>query len=252
MNQEQSFPPFKTMTEGQSGGEATTGVDDDALIDPMDESMDAVLGADMGGFATPKKGLRQGTLLLLLVLAVASGTLWAMRKTGTVPGADTAIQAAEEKIEQALARLRGTDLANPAIDPKQLETLFGDTDQVIAMFVVDPTQNQVPIENIQKNPFALTLLTPNAEAEDGSADPALDRANEQRFRHLRAELKGMKLQSVMTSNHTPMALIDNKVVRPGDEIGSFKVVGIDSEAVRLRADGKNFTLTMERAQATLR
>lgn len=217
---------------------------DEAPVSPMpwamDQSLDTRLGLDASqGQAPAKSRVSQGVLLLLLVLAVAAGALFVMRKTGAAT-VDTTANTAERKIEIALAQLTGKAKAG-----SESSLLSQNTDEVIARFAEDPTARQVDIDHVRKNPFMLTVaVQPTNTAQPVMTVNLEDRAKQQQLQQLRSELDKLSLQSVM-EGRTPLAVISNKVVRAGDAIGSFHVVAIETRAVTLTADGNTYQLTMQ-------
>ncbi|MHB1157247.1 MAG: hypothetical protein ACYC26_10460 [Phycisphaerales bacterium] len=208
-----------------------------------DQALDTRLGLDAShGDAPAKKRVSQGVLLLLAALVVAGAALFIMRKTGQAR-VDTSANSVEKQIETALAQLTGKPAATSGGGG---DALLVNTDQVIARFAEDPTARQIDLEHVRKNPFMLTVVTRSA-ANDAQAVPVVnvdDRVKQQQLQQLRAELDKLTLQTVM-EGRTPLAVISNKVVRTGDQIGGFRVVSIEPRAVTLTADGNTYQLTMQ-------
>ncbi len=188
--------------------------------------------------------LGQTTVLLLLVTLIAAGALYGMRLTqGDISGNVSAD--VETRIDQVLAKLAnpGKSDANPLAE-ETLQTLFRDTDAIVAMFADDPTRQQVPIEYVKKNPFANPLVE-KKQAEAKKPNPShAEREAEMRRRQLQSELSSYKLQTVM-QGRTPVAIINGQLIQAGQELGSFTVGTIDSMRVELIADDTVYTLEME-------
>ena len=55
-------------------------------------------------------------------------------------------------------------------------------------------------------------------------------------------LGDMKLQGIVWDEKSPMAMIDGKLLKQGSRIGPAKVVRIESDAVVLRVDGREYVL----------
>lgn len=224
-----------------------------------DESINMDLLTRGGGsfdeFAPPKKSGSTGVLVLLLAGIVGGGALWAMRVAGSTDPVSTVGSEAEQQIEAALARLSSTggeaDDDEVPLDPAgatrhALDVLFRDTDEVIAMFADDPTSNQVGLEELQKNPFELMIARRTSNGDDEpEADPVdeAERQRQQRLARLETEYGRLSLQSVLTGDPS-LAVIDNEVVRVGETVGSFEVVAISRQGVRLIAEGETFTLEL--------
>ena len=194
-----------------------------------------------------KKVLSQGTMLIILVAAIAAGTLYLMRVSNRETGTNAKTKTVEAKIDKALAKLSTPKSmgANDPLQPNNIKKLFEDTDDIIAMFSADLTQRQVPVNFIKKNPFVLPVfqsVRPEAESPDAAASK---KAAEERVRMLRQELKRYELQSIMQGSR-PVAVISGELVQPGHTLGSFKVIAIHDRTVEVQNGGTTFTLTMEK------
>jgi hypothetical protein len=209
--------------------------DDDAQI-PLNmtgTAESAIAALDAAG---PIKKSNGGVLLILGVLAVAGIALYTMRATATLEPTDASAVDAEKKIDQVLNRLSGKEKG-----PANLGTLLKNSDQVVAMFAADPVKKQVTLDHLQKNPFELFMLksdTPGLPVADLS-----DKAKQEELRKLRAELESYKLQSVL-SGKTSLAVINNKVVREGEQVGSFIVTQITKKSVIFTSGGNTYSLLM--------
>ena len=202
----------------------------------------------MEGSSSTSTGKTQSVLIMLLVVVVAGGALWTMRVTGGVEQVDSSVSVAEQKIEQALARLKSED-QNGGVNQDQLDSLFGDTDQVVAIFENDPTKKQVDVDNLRKNPFALVVT--NKKGQQTESVAAIDRVKAERLKQLKHEFDKLQLQSLL-NGATPLAVVSGKVVRAGDSVGSFDVIAIGAGGVKLMAEGNSFTLTMKQPTDKLR
>lgn len=190
-----------------------------------------------GGLAAPQRQRIPGGLILLgMVLAVATGALYAMRASGNLARSASGDASVEAKIEAALAAMSG-EVQDGSMNDAELDA---DAELVIARLAGDATEKQVELEELSKNPFLTQLL----RDEDGEAEGTVDRAMENRRKRLQAELENFKLQSVVNGS-APMALISDQVVKPGDAIGSFQVQRIDAMSVTLSAAGEQFRLSMD-------
>jgi len=235
---------FEQLSKESGDGEPTPGNGQSA--DGAGWQVGQGLESSMGvGAATgpTKKRINEGMLLLAIVLVVAAAVLFLMRKTGSAT-IDQSLASVELKIEQALAQV-GVGQAGKA-GGHGVDALLRNSDDVIAMFVNDPSKKQVPPDNLKKNPFyrpvkAKAGQTP-VEASPVVTAEELQRQN--RLRQLRGELTKLTLQTVMRGK-TPVAVISNKVVREQDKLGSFTVVTIEPMAVVLTAEGNSYRLTME-------
>jgi hypothetical protein len=191
-----------------------------------------------------KSRVNEGVVLLVVVLAIASGVLLIMRQTGKA-SLTGGLSSVELQIEKALTQMSGIN-AGQANQPG--DTPLPTTEQVVAMFSTDPAAKQVKLAELKFNPFALRVTTRLTEvAVDPVSNPGPsveDRRAKLRAQELRDELGKLELQTVM-KGRVPMALVSGEVVRERAKLGSFTVVAIEPMAVILAADGNTYRLTME-------
>jgi hypothetical protein len=206
------------------------------------EEMPEVSDTEFGDAKGPGKLMSQGTMVLVALLVVAGLVIYAMRTVQN--GGTSGNKDVDAKIEQALAKisqpyaLSGDD----ALAPGNTAKLFKDTQEIVEEFSNDPAKREVPIDYVKKNPFVMpTTATPEAPVGAGPARPD---ENALAIKKLQAELKNLKLQSVMGGNR-PVAIIDGELVQPGGTVGSFTVKAIKGTTVELEGAGQPFTLTME-------
>lgn len=196
--------------------------------------------------APPKQGLKlnQSTMLLLVVLLIAGGSIYLMRLSQTEASTNGASKEVEARIEQAIAKLMNKDAMaeNDSLSRKNIDSLFERPEHMMDVLNADPSRKQVPLEFVQKNPFMLP--SSKAVAAEVSEGPAPVRTNEI-SRRIEKELKELKLQSVMNGGRTPVALINNQLVQPGQTLGSFTVKAITGMTVELAIEDKVFKLNME-------
>ncbi|MCC7204641.1 MAG: hypothetical protein IT441_06150 [Phycisphaeraceae bacterium] len=210
------------------------------------EGTDA-LEADAGFEAKPPgRFLNQGTLLILMAILVAGGSLYAMRlsRGDLTKSNNTSVEA---KIEQALAKLTRPEALRDKdpLRPDNLKSVFQDTDSVVNMFSSDPAERQVPVHLLKKNPFRLYNPQPNEADEGGDG-----RRAEQELARLRDKLardyKKLTLNGI-NAGRIPIAIISGEMYRQGDKVGPFVIQSIraDDFAVTLESSGLIFTLRME-------
>jgi hypothetical protein len=217
------------------------------LMSGVARADEAISGAELAtdGSSSGSNVLSQGTLLVLLAFVVAAGALMLMRQQRADPDADVAGKEVEAKIEEALAKLSKPNAMaqNDSLRQENINALFKDTGSIIAMFNVDVTSQQVPLEFLKKNPFSVP-----ARAQVEMAAPAAvntDGQREKRLRELHAEAKELDLQSIMEGSR-PVAIIGGTLVQQGQTIGSFQVAKIGGMGVTLTADGQEFKITMQK------
>lgn len=179
-----------------------------------------------------------------VILVVGGGTLLYMRSAGSLKDQVDAKQtAAEKKIDHALKNIGAA--GNTTADVK---ALFEETEELISLFAEDPAANQVALNELKKNPFALKVTEEEkveiVELDRNAALLEAKRAKEIRQQALDSELEKLQLQSTVSGSN-PAAFISNRIVRPGDRVGSFKVEAITTDSVLLAVEGSTYTLTMD-------
>lgn len=245
------------MQENSSGGENLPKTLDEPQSIPLmggvarPEGIPEATDLDLDSGASPSRSVSAGTLIILGVLVVAAGSLYAMRLSQQDLAAGTAAaKDVEAKVEQALAKLTQPQAMAPD-DPlakRNLDALFRDTDSIISMFASDMTKRQVPIDYVQKNPFVMPLTREPEPvvAPNGMPAPVVERRDDGRLKKIQAEVKELKLQTVM-EGRVPVAIINGGFVQVGQKVGSLVLKSLDSKtrSVELEWENQTFKLTME-------
>ncbi len=207
----------------------------DAELDNLD------VGSDSGG-----GGLLSNTTLIIVVVAVvAAGSLYLMRATQTSLTGGQEVSDIETKIATTLARLNSPTLLEEG-DPlkaENLSALLTPTEDVTAIFEHDVRDQQVPIEQVKKDPFSLAMGDNTLEATQvNNAAEQLDKQLEK----YRNEVGRLDLQSIMVGSKN-IAVIGGEFYKQGDHVGSFRITGIDKFTVYLEASGAPFELKLDQA-----
>ena len=199
-----------------------------------------VFSSEGGGI----KFLSQGTMLIVLVLIIATATLAGMRFSQSDiseggPGAEV-----EKTIDTFLEQARSKKGAGSnTINPKNIDDLFKDVDDLVERFVSDVTHHQVPVTLVKKNPFMLPQYRSTEPEKPKEVVVKVDPRIEIRKR-LDKEYSQLQLQSIMQGAR-PVAIINGEFLRPGQTLGSFTIESISGFAVELTAEGETYTLEME-------
>ncbi|GAB4194724.1 MAG: hypothetical protein Kow00105_08980 [Phycisphaeraceae bacterium] len=192
----------------------------------------------------PQSGgiLSHTTLLVVIVAVIAAGSLYLMRATQGSLTSSKDVEDIEAKIANALNKLNKPALLTDG-DPLQAENLaalFSPTDEATAIFEHDVREQQVPIEQIKKDPFSLTF----ADESQTTAQQDTTHNNDRRFAKLKDELDKFDLQSIMLGARN-IAVIGGEFYKKGDRLGSFTITDIDKFTVYLQAAGASFELTLQ-------
>lgn len=198
---------------------------------PTDEqSMDPLAGAG------ETRRFRSSSIVIVVVVLVACGGLWFMRSLSHVAGATGSPSDVELTIEKFLG---GRDSKGNA------KVVKGASDaSVLAVLSQSYTEEQVPLENVQRNPFILPGESDNkiVAAVTGD-DPAevVARARGARQKDIDAAAAKLAVKSIIMSTQ-PLANISGMIVRVGDEIApegsdiTFRIQSITADTVTLVTD----------------
>jgi len=217
---------------------------DGAIADAPPDQVGQDDAADGGLSLGPARSRRVGsqTIVAAIVLVVAGGVVYAMRRFGM--GARQAL--ASVKIEYDLGQASSST-------ENEFKHILDALDHA-------GPPSQIPVEKIAVNPFLLerdagepvVAAPPGAEGPSAEELAAMNarRLQEQRRARLdqiEAALERLQLNGVMAGGGRPVARINGRAVFVGDRVGDlFTVVGIEGLGVTLEAEGQQFTLSMNR------
>jgi len=192
------------------------------------------------GSSNKKQITQQSFLIGLIVTVVAFGALMVMRMTQKDLSASAASAETREFMDNLDARLASLDKMAPddPLNPENIKKLFGDTAAIVAAIENDPTVKQVPLSQVQMNPFTRAGATKGPAVVHDDADE-VEAERTAQLRRYYAELARMKIQSLVGGNR-PRAFIGGDLYKVGETVGSFKIVSIDNRKIVFTAPG--FTL----------
>lgn len=176
-----------------------------------------------------KKTIPDSVLMLLLVVTVAGGGLFVMRKMGL----GSQIQFTNVKIDYPLDGVGAAGGESELLNDLRNNSVA-----------------QVPLDQVQKNPFE--LINDEHVIEDRPVTFSGESPEEARLRKMREDRErllvrtytALDLNSVLLGS-TPVARISGQTVRVGDMVeGIFLVRSISARQVALEADGKMYTLSL--------
>lgn len=187
------------------------------------------------GLAAKLKDVSPQAILLIGIVLIGGGMLWTMRWFGTRSGMDFRANPMEFTLE-APNRLV---VANESRILKDL----ANSDKIV----------QVSADKLLRNPFQterdieLSAMLPEGGGTDAERQRELMRRNAERQARLgriKDMAEHMRVTSIITGK-VPVAVVDGKPVRVGDNLGEFfKVTHISGRDVTLEADGKSYTLAL--------
>ena len=176
----------------------------------------------------PKSKVSAQTIVLVAVLVIGSGLLFAMRRLGMGPGSSIA----GIKIEYEPGKSGSAD---------RVDNLLASLDRLD-----DPVQ--VPEYLVTRNPFMLDIEapvedTPTTAVKPTGPDQATRNAQQRRL-DLQKRFDQLKIQSII-GGRVPLAKINGETVTVGDAVADFFTVkAISGRSVTLTADDESYTLFM--------
>jgi hypothetical protein len=200
-----------------------------------------VLGAQDATFVTgEKKPFSSSTLVMAgFLLACGVGTYFMYtRNTQAKVAPSVEAAAAQTTITQFLSE----DHANV----NKMKDLLQNTQAAVEQFKNSPAKAQVPLEELQTNPFRQGNL-------DTDAPPVTDEVDTITARKREAEAKAATLKAAQTLNlqfivsgRKKSCLINNTRYVEGDTVGEFTVESIAADSVVIRKGETRFELRMKK------
>jgi hypothetical protein len=190
-------------------------------------------GLDPLANAGEKKKLNTGYLLLVVVVLIAGAGLWFMRAVSHV-SASTSGGDAELTISKFLQSLQGSK------PEKQASGTVVRTDaNVVSVLSETYTNKQVPLSDVQRNPFILDGEGDDMPVQDaGPGEDPKPKAMAAMKAKFEKAGNTFELKSVIMSS-SPLANVSGKIVRVGDELVAgddelpFRVSEITADSITL-------------------
>jgi hypothetical protein len=195
----------------------------------------AAAGADAFAAGSGKTKLSHTALFFFVLVVAGGGMLFFMRQIGIGPMASFA------------------KMKTPDYDvTKDLKGKSGDHKRVLKDLSESSVRTQVPIEQVQKNPFKLAemLNTPIGEGENPEEIIRRKREQEKReregvLRKVEVALSGLKVHSIIGGS-SPVARINDKVFRVGETVEEvFTVLSIEGRSVTLESEAGEHVLSID-------
>jgi hypothetical protein len=211
-------------------------------LDTQDPSTDLSEVTGQGDYSfvstEEKKPVNRTMLVLLAVVALGGGGLyWMHARSG--PSSAAAGNAAEAAAaDKAISQF----LDSGANNIQRMQRMLMDTEQIVEQFLNNPNVQQVPLSELQANPFRYAQSAPNSRVAD---EVAAKKREEERLAALKA-FQGLQLQSILYGESRRACMINNTLVREGQQVEGFAVEKISPNSVVVRSGEYRFELTMER------
>ena len=184
-----------------------------------------------------KKGVNKTLVGGGLLLACVAGA-WFMFARG---GPKTATAAANPQAVAADGTIKNF-LATDAQNAKMMKDLLKNTDKVVQQFRTYPDKTQVPLEDLQTNPFR--------QGTEKKTDTSIENVSKRQREEERAAalkaVQALQLQSVMHSSAHKACMINNKLYQEGQQVAEFNIEKISPNAVVVKSGIYRFELRMQK------
>lgn len=204
-----------------------------------DDLASALGGAEVAFVSEEKKPLNTSTLIMGgFLLACGIGTYFMYNRNATARTAPTAESAAAQS---TITQFLSDDKANV----NRMKDLLENTEKAVSQFKNAPGKAQVPIEDLQTNPFRFAQSDQaEAPAEDVDAVTARKREEAARAATIKAA-QALNLQFIV-SGRKKSCMINNARYVEGDKVGDFTIDSISSDAVVIARGDAKFELRMKK------
>jgi hypothetical protein len=192
-------------------------------------------GADHDGVAPlpAQSGAKvsHAAIFFAVLVVVGGGLLFAMRKVGINP-------------MSAIANMK-----EPDVDLTKTGKAGVDHHRVLRDLSESTVKGQVPIEQVQKNPFEIPEVaaqsTDDSEVTRRRKEDQERKDAEGRRQHILNALASLKVHGILGGS-TPVARINDEAVRIGDTVADYFIVkAIHGRSVELECDGTVHTISID-------
>jgi hypothetical protein len=197
------------------------------------ETLDALGSGNEMTFVTgeTKKPVNKTTMVLFAIIALGGGGLWLMHaRTGPQTASAGTADTANKTINQFLTGGQS--------NIKTMEQMLRNTEKVVQQFNTYPSVKQIPLTELQTNPFRATA--PSANQDD---DPIAKRKLAEQLETIQKSYQTLQLQSIMFGSKSS-CLINNTLYREGQIVNGFTIEKISQDTVTVKQDKWRFDLKM--------
>jgi hypothetical protein len=205
--------------------------------------LSSVVGQGDYSFVTTeqKKPMNRTMLVLVAALILGGGGLFVMKQRS---GPSTATAAATKSESAAASKAINQFLDDGGKNLKLMEELLHNTEKVVEQFHNYPSVTQIPLSDLQKNPFRFADTTDDRSTK-ASDTAAAKKREEERLAALKA-FNALTLQTIMHGETRRSCMINNTLVREGQQVNGFVVERIQPNNVTVRMGEYRFDLAMQR------
>ena len=223
-----NFGSFKDVDSDQSDAASST----ESANSNADENCE-----DGTFVSAERKPVNRTAVTLFVIIAAGALATYLMHlRTGpaTAQASDSASINAEITINDFM---RGGDT-----NITRFRKMLDGTSRLIDQLNVFGNVAQIPLSELKVNPFQLQPL--NTAVVDSTSQEAR-RLKEERHAVVLKEAQGLQLQSIFVSNNRKSCLINNKLCREGEKVGSFSVQKIATNYVWVSCESYQYELRMQ-------
>ena len=116
--------------------------------------------------------------------------------------------------------------------------MLHNTEKVVQQFNSYPSVKQIPLAELQINPFRVSTGSNDAE------DPIAKRKLAEQRQAVLKTYQTLQLQSIMYGDKSRSCLINNTLYREGQQVSGFTIEKISSDNVSIKQDAWRFDLKM--------
>lgn len=181
-----------------------------------------------------KAQVSQGTIFLFGLAAIAAGVIWFMHVRNG-PASASAANVAAQDADQTITQFLNSGTKNI----EQMQAMLRNTESIVEQFRNYPAIKQVPLSQLQTNPFRFRPMT-NPEDENLAAR----KREEERNAAVKA-VQQLALRSIMHSGAHRACMINNTLYQEGDQIDQFTIERITPDSVIVKTGVYRFELKMQ-------
>ncbi|MGB7161155.1 MAG: hypothetical protein WBD40_24050 [Tepidisphaeraceae bacterium] len=179
-------------------------------------------------------------ILFGLLLAVAGGGYFWFSRGG--PEAASAAPAGEDAANQTVTKFLDGGTKNIELMQKMLR----DTEKVVQQFLNYPSMKQVPLGDLQTNPFRFRAAKADGTGAVSESEAAARKRREEERQAVLKAVGGLNLQSVIHSGSRKACMVNNTLYTEGQQVETFVVEKINPGSVVVKSGVYRFELKMQK------
>jgi len=198
-----------------------------------DESPEMSGDGDTAFLSSEKKPANPQMIALFGLLAVGAGVIGFMYLRNG-PSAASGAENGPDTVK--------TFLANRDEHVQLMSQMLQNTDKVVQRYRTDPSHTQVPLTNLQTNPFR--MLPPKAVEKPGNeSEAAARRRLEEERSAAAAAVNNLRLTSII-NGRVPTCMINGRAYRSGQKVEGFTIEQTPPGAVVVRVGQFRFEVPL--------